>query len=1053
MKTKAFLFLFLFSLLPLHELWAQRPLMPTARADQPDTARARHYFFQARSFAGRSQFDSAGFYFDQAGRIYEKAATRYNHIQLWEALARCYNEHGDVLRKKGEYETAIAQLQLALATGKKHCGDEHLVVGASYGFLGVAYWAKGDYRSAVEFLQKALPIKQRALGGDHPDVAHTLNNLGIVFWAKGDYDAAISYYTQALRIRRKILGEQHLQTASSYNNLGIVFWSKGDYARALDYYKQALAVFLVSARASDPAFANLYNNIAVIYDERGDYDQAIAYYNKTLGLRRQILGEEHDEVAAAYANLGDTYYRQGEYEQAMRHLQKALPIYLKTLGENHPNVAQCYSSMGLVHAARREYEAAIACHQRAQKIYQSIGENHPDLAAGYNCLGQVYAEQGDWDAALKYYDDALALARQTLGERHPVLAETLFKLGELYTRRVDATCALFYYQKALQTLFADFADSSVWSNPAPGRTNADVLVVQTLHAKALALTKLYATEPRERKNLQAALASELLAADLLDQIRLDYKAEGSKLLLAEKAAEVFKHGVGTALRLYQITKDENILQQAFRLAERSKSAVLAEALQESQARQFAGLPDSLLARERTLRVDLAFYETQIQEERDKKDGVDSLQLADFMARQFRLQTQYEMLVENLEKNYPKYHALKYQTATTDLVRLQAAIAPNEVLLEYFTGDSAISIFAVAANSFKVKTVAKDKNFDQLVTAFLRALKKIEKVEFVKSSRALHQLLITPVQDEIAAAKKLIIIPDGVLAYVPFEALVAHKTPATGNGVVDFSKLDYLIRRHEISYHYSATLYQKSFTESKSLQNDGFLGFAPVFSDSVKNGYVLTSAGDSTLLVQLEENLRAVMIDGKRYGELKFTETEVAAIAKLFEQKKKPGKGYFHREASEENFKQAAAGYKYLHLATHGLLNEEYPKLSGLIFSQPADSGKGDDGILYAGETFNLVTNADLVVLSSCESGLGKLVQGEGLMALTRGFLYAGAPNLVVSLWKVYDKHTGELMVEFYKNILAGKNYSAALREAKLRLLREPTSAFPQKWSAFVLVGR
>ncbi|MFQ5633019.1 MAG: CHAT domain-containing protein, partial [bacterium] len=181
--------------------------------------------------------------------------------------------------------------------------------------------------------------------------------------------------------------------------------------------------------------------------------------------------------------------------------------------------------------------------------------------------------------------------------------------------------------------------------------------------------------------------------------------------------------------------------------------------------------------------------------------------------------------------------------------------------------------------------------------------------------------------------------------------------------------------------------------------------------------------------------------------------EVQTIVELFTGSRQNSIGYFHQDASEENFKTNVGKYRYVHISTHGFMNEEKPELSARALSQPRDSSYSDDGFLYSSEVYNLDLNADLVVLSSCESGMGKLARGEGLMALTRGFLYAGANNVVVSLWKVFDASTGQLMVAFYRGVVSGKSYSAALREAKLKMIEDEFTAFPVLWSSFILIGK
>ncbi len=191
-----------------------------------------------------------------------------------------------------------------------------------------------------------------------------------------------------------------------------------------------------------------------------------------------------------------------------------------------------------------------------------------------------------------------------------------------------------------------------------------------------------------------------------------------------------------------------------------------------------------------------------------------------------------------------------------------------------------------------------------------------------------------------------------------------------------------------------------------------------------------------------------------FEELKFSKWEVNSIVDLF-LKNKPNEistAYFYSDASEENFKANAKDYKIVHIASHGFINEDQPDISGVIFAQPTDSAFTDDGILYSSETYNLNFNADLIVLSSCESGLGKLFRSEGMIALTRGFLYSGGSNIIFSLWKIPDKHTSELMVEFYRQMISGKTYSESLRQAKLKLIGNEITARPRSWAGFLLIG-
>ncbi|HTP13269.1 MAG TPA: CHAT domain-containing protein, partial [Bacteroidota bacterium] len=271
--------------------------------------------------------------------------------------------------------------------------------------------------------------------------------------------------------------------------------------------------------------------------------------------------------------------------------------------------------------------------------------------------------------------------------------------------------------------------------------------------------------------------------------------------------------------------------------------------------------------------------------------------------------------------------------------------------------------------------------------------------------------------------------------------------------VDFSRLPYLIRDFEISYQLSARLLEEHTQQEQLKHKPGFVAFAPVFAEKAP-------AGDNDYASSVERVTRSVTVDGKQFAELKESANEVNDIARLFAATKHPVKTYLYNAASETALKSdEAESAQFLHIATHGMINEDKPKLSALIFAAPAraDAGgsrdRSDDGILYAGEVYNLKLGADLVVLSACESGLGKVSKGEGILGLTRGFLFAGAHNLVVSLWQVGDKSTADLMVQFYRNVLKGQRYGTALRNAKIALIDARQYAHPIEWSPFVLTGR
>jgi len=358
----------------------------------------------------------------------------------------------------------------------------------------------------------------------------------------------------------------------------------------------------------------------------------------------------------------------------------------------------------------------------------------------------------------------------------------------------------------------------------------------------------------------------------------------------------------------------------------------------------------------------------------------------------------------------------------------------------------LTTFVLTRDRFVAITQTIGPEFPRVIESYARAIKMIEDKSFLYLSKWLHRLLIHPVLPWIERKRHLIVIPHADLHYLPFETLVDRDNMGR-----DFSDYEYLIRDHFFSYHYSASLWAHRDSENRPTEEKSFVGFAPVFR-SADPPVVGEIAGNADPRANLQA---ADSLNTQPLPQLIATQKEVSTIIGLFRGKGRQAEGYLFQDASEENFKSAGIReFDYIHIATHSIGDRQNPKLSGLLFSR-SNEPKADleDGILYSEETFNLDLNAELMVLSSCESGIGKLVKGEGMIALNRGFFYSGARNIIFSLWMVEDRATAQLMVALYRNLLQGRSIPKSLQRAKLSLLKNRYTAFPKYWSGFILVGQ
>jgi CHAT domain-containing protein len=700
----------------------------------------------------------------------------------------------------------------------------------------------------------------------------------------------------------------------------------------------------------------------------------------------------------------------------------------------------------------KQYDRALESYQEALAIWEpKLGAKHPYVMQSYFNIGEAYGNLGNLDSASRWLQRALSIRREMLGEKNVKVAQSYSGLAVVVAKNGELDASLEYYQKAMIALVDDFNDSAITANPVTLKSPSDLDLLASLCGKAEVLGR-HASGETAMNDLKTSLKTFERASELVETIRHSLGAEGSKIQLEALAFNVYEGAIRLAHRLLESTHDQEYAAVAFSFAERSKAGILWDAIADSKAKHFSGIPDSLLERESALKIDLAYDETQLQKEKEKRNRADKAKIDRWENALFDTRQRYTTLVGQFEKEFPAYHALKQETNLASLSDVQQKVLDDKsVLLEYVAGDTTVTILAVTTEHCLIKVVELHGSLASMVRRFRQAVQNLDDAEYVDLAATLYQQLVAPVLAQLKGKRKIFIIPDGILNYLPFEALLTARVhPST---VVDFSSLPYLLRQFEISYQLSAQLLVQG---TRPTGTGAFVGLAPVFVDKPAHaGPLFTAAVKSAVPATSEQGpvLRSVTMNGERFAELKESETEVKDILGLFQAHHRSGKVFLHEAAQEKELKSAdMRNYRFVHVASHGLMNEENPELSGIVFATP-DNRTKEDGVLYSGEIYNLRLNADLVVLSACESGLGAIAKGEGMLGLTRGFLFAGARNVVVSLWQVGDKSTANLMVQFYRNILEGRQYSAALRAAKLALITGKTYAHPLEWSSFVLTGR
>ncbi|MBK9012615.1 MAG: CHAT domain-containing protein [Saprospiraceae bacterium] len=459
-----------------------------------------------------------------------------------------------------------------------------------------------------------------------------------------------------------------------------------------------------------------------------------------------------------------------------------------------------------------------------------------------------------------------------------------------------------------------------------------------------------------------------------------------------------------------------------------------EALQSVHAGRFSELPDSLLEAERKAKIDLAFFEKQVFEEQLKGAAADQQRLAALNNQVFDLQQKYARMMAALRVDYPRYFTLKYAPEVVKVPEIQEKLLrPGQNMVGYFVGEENIFAFVIAEKKFEVVTMPKEFPLEVWVEEFRNSIYQYnpagKEVEFLSQKYAnlgfeLYQLIFEPIRSQLTG-NQVVILPGGMLGYLPFDALLASPPDDYGS----FDTHDYLIKHFQFSYSYSATLHKEMVSRNASWKQGGFVGFAPSY------------VGDS-LNLRSNDPWRAVL------GNLKYNKPEAVNIQRIM-----GGKIYLDSAATEQNFLRAAPDAGILHLAVHAKSNDEHGEYSYLAFFQTIDSVENE--LVFVKDLYSMRIKAALVVLSACETGIGELQRGEGIVSLARGFSYAGAASIVTTLWSIDDFASSEIMQLFYENLKAGDSKDRALRQAKLKFLKRrkgSNASHPLYWAAFIPVG-
>lgn len=856
---------------------------------------------------------------------------------------------------------------------------------------------------------RELPLPKREAGfraaitsGNHTnlELGRLHHELGLAHYSQGALFQAIDATEKALQLRladEAGAGESLFQTAY---NLGSFYQILEDYDRSFKAFQ------VILDRAPNPQVGFTLYRLGSLYRQIGEFQ--LSAQNFTEASKLDDFSEGSGARATLLNEWAYLYIVQDDpaaAEKAIPLLEESLITFQRLAAEDdyyaeEPSIT--LNRLGMAHSYAGHYQEALKFFERALRENQKCCQDAAQESAIYSNMGIAYRRAAQLDKALETHRHALSILLETAEDgkaepwtalAHDNIATTLLDLKRYHE-------GLEEIQTAIGWLLPDFKPTSLQENPSRNMLEksphkSDLLVI--LKDKAALWQKL-AREQSNEQFFQYALSTYLLCDALLDLIRTEHQEQQTKLYWREQARDMYQAAVRTAW----LSRQEEM---AFYFSEKSRAVLLLDGLRELNAS--SRLPESTRAELARLSLQIRYMEEEIYEAELPEATVEQEVVL--------MRQQYRQLLDSIELHYPEYYRQKYEPNFIALSDFQKQLQADEIWIEYFVAGDFTLALVIQKDKMEMVELAAPNEWMPSIDQYLNNLKEYDSAFAPAPAQQLYQYLLAPLQ--LKNGYHLTFVPDGVLSLIPFEALLSQ-APTPGTPYRDW---DFLLRYHEISYAYSVN--SSNFTTQSQKQNNGkILAFAPM------------SGGETDRSFEAELEL----------PQSRRTAEHIANIL--------PTNIFLGGEANRHIFRREAPGAAVLHLATHAYLDHEHPEFSYFLL---ADSIP-EERKFYVNELYNYQFQADLTVLSACETGAGKLQRGEGVASIGRAFAQNGSPNLAMSLWPVDEGATGNLLERYYQELSADVPKAKALQQAKLSYLQAAKSEplqHPFRWAGIVYYGQ
>lgn len=907
---------------------------------------------------------------------------------------------------------------------EKNTGDTSYLSDLNY-YIGVCYLFALKYEEAVHYLEESVKLKESYNVVDDKYLK-ALFNLSVAYNHIGDYSGVKNYLLKYIGLSGDFYGESSSEVATAYRILIGAAIVNNDYKNFIEYTDIALG--LIKA-LDQKELSNLYSSIGTGHARMGDYAKARIYFEQAESVIENNPAEQDQNYITLINSMAINYGYLGITQKEDEYFRKGIELAVKDNSFLSFNMIHTFAIALGNNGNIQKGEALLSgLVEKSKKYYGTDSRYYIEVLKNYAAFLLNY--KNDSEAAIKYFsvcNDYLQRHSEDASLRDPVYegyARALHRNGRS-TEAIEKIQELLFYGNPIPETDDPF------KNPVIDSIRADKRYVRILRTKYEMLWDIY-EENNDIGILKTAATTAELIIDLIDKIRINISEEESRIVLGDHYRDSYLMAIRDFELCYRKTADRFCLEKAFGIAERSKVAGLLAATRELNAIQLH-IPHAIADYEKSLQREIGILNSKILQENEKgkpnKTFLNELNEDILVAIRAR-----DSLILTFEKYYPEYFALKYNTLVPKMEDIPSIIGRKNNYINYIVSDSLLYVFIINRKYSELLTYRTDSVLFKKLGEFRDLLSNPSAVKDARSAfinyqhlgNDLYNILIEPLR-KYFVSDNLLISPDSYLSYLPFETIVTSKYK--GDGLL-YRKLDYLMKKFNISYAYSATLMREIVSRSGSGTNN-LAAFAPFYGNTIN-------------IDSLFSNIQPG--EGFLY-DLPYARQEAEFVAEISK-----GRLFLNDKAKESVYKSVAADYDIIHLAMHTFLNDQRPMNSAMIFSRINDDK--EDGLLYTYEVYGIPLYARMVVLSSCNTGTGVLSTGEGILSLARGFLYSGSRSVVMSMWEIEDKSGTEIISRFYENLKKGNTKSIALRKSRSDYLKNATQfkSHPYFWATLIIYG-